>query len=274
MKITVGSKWVAKDGSGTALVIVKEIKDSKVHYIYDGGTGFTHILPAMVFMGGFEPKTDTGDDIVIGSRWVWSNNVGSVEVEVIDVAVDEDGDVIVTSKDKSGALDFDMLHNFREHYKPVPRDTKDDITVGSIWKNKEDGEEVYVESIDDSVWPVKFNSLDGDGEYANDVDGFLEQHEFISVGKPESISASSILSTAKDMLGERGKQYDTNGEERSMAKIVASFNAKTGRDLTELEGWLFMTDLKAVRALAGGSMDCFIDGAAYFALAGESVGEK
>lgn len=207
--------------------------------------------------------------ITVGSKWVGKNNKGEIEIHgvypngLIEYSYTLNPDRFF-STNKKGILE----------YFSSKTDTKDDITVGSVWKNKEDGEEVYVESIDDSVWPVKFNSLDGDGEYANDVDGFLEQHEFISVGKPESISASSILSTAKDMLGERGKQYDTNGEERSMAKIVASFNAKTGRDLTELEGWLFMTDLKAVRALAGGSMDCFIDGAAYFALAGESVGEK
>src|SRR5699024_10326524 len=147
-----------------------------------------------------------------------------------------DGDMIHYLYDGGSGITYSVpVSCFLEFFEPATAvDTKDDITVGSIWKNKEDGEEVYVESIDDSVWPVNFNSLDGDGEYANDVDGFLEQHEFISVGKPESIvgvsysddepttvSASSILSTAKDMLGERGKQYDTNGEERSMAKIVA-----------------------------------------------------
>lgn len=221
------------------------------------------------------------------------------------------------------------------------------IKVGSVWLGREDGDLVYVESTDGSIWNINFNSLDDEHEYANDTEGFLKQYAFVCdskddicepvepVGlgsvainelwkancdgtvckvidievddgvtwivtenddaveadrlsdffksyeffssekpKPVSASANAILATASDMLGERGKQYDTNGEERSMAKIVASFNAKTGRDLTELEGWLFMTDLKAVRALAGGSMDCFVDGAAYFALAGESVGEK
>ncbi len=147
--------------------------------------------------------------IRLGSKWT----LGTIEVEVIDVAVNADGIKIVTTETEDGDMDYDTLDFFLENYEPVFEPSR---TVG----------------------------------------------------------ASSILATASDMLGERGKQYDTNGEERSMAKIVASFNAKTGRDLSELEGWLFMTDLKAVRALAGGSMDCFVDGAAYFALAGESVGDK
>ena len=146
----------------------------------------------------------------------------------------------------------------------------DDITVGSIWDGKCGEGEVKVNFFNHHY--VNYSYLtDEDGDFDMKHDDFRFYFSPISP-KPVGASANAILATASYMLGERGKQYDTNGEERSMAKIVASFNAKTGRDLTELEGWLFMTDLKAVRALAGGSMDCFVDGAAYFALAGESIG--
>ncbi len=63
----------------------------------------------------------------------------------------------------------------------------------------------------------------------------------------QSSTASDLLKQAEQLLTERGKQYDTSGQERSSAKIVAAFNTITGRDLTPGEGWLFLMLLKAVR---------------------------
>lgn len=60
-------------------------------------------------------------------------------------------------------------------------------------------------------------------------------------------TATQLLNRAAELLDERGKQYDQPTGERSMAKTVAAFNAITGRDLTEREGWEFMLVLKQVR---------------------------
>lgn len=68
---------------------------------------------------------------------------------------------------------------------------------------------------------------------------------FTPVKQPST--APDLLNQAAALLAERGKQYDTSGQERSAAKIVAAFNAITGRDLTPGEGWLFLMMLKAVR---------------------------
>ncbi|EDK7779789.1 hypothetical protein CKS97_19985 [Salmonella enterica subsp. enterica serovar Java] len=68
---------------------------------------------------------------------------------------------------------------------------------------------------------------------------------FTPVQQPST--ASDLLNQAIQLLTERGKQYDTSGQERSSAKIVAAFNTITGRDLTPGEGWLFLMLLKAVR---------------------------
>lgn len=68
---------------------------------------------------------------------------------------------------------------------------------------------------------------------------------FIPVEQPST--APELLNQAAQLLAERGQQYDKSGNERSAAKIVAAFNAVTGRDLTPGEGWLFLTLLKAVR---------------------------
>lgn len=68
---------------------------------------------------------------------------------------------------------------------------------------------------------------------------------FAPVQQPST--APELLNQAAQLLTERGKQYDTSGQERSSAKIVATFNTITGRDLTPGEGWLFLMLLKAVR---------------------------
>lgn len=65
--------------------------------------------------------------------------------------------------------------------------------------------------------------------------------------------------------------YD-KGQERSIPKVVAAFNAITGKDMTAEEGWLFQILLKCVRSQAGDyKPDNYDDGSAYFALMGEQA---
>lgn len=87
------------------------------------------------------------------------------------------------------------------------------------------------------------------------------------------MSASEILRAAAATIDQRGTERDQPGGERSMSRTVAAFNALTGHQLSERDGWLFMVALKAARATATpvGRPDDYLDGAAYFALAGESV---
>jgi uncharacterized membrane protein len=60
-------------------------------------------------------------------------------------------------------------------------------------------------------------------------------------------TAPEYLRRAAEIMDERGKQYDSPGGERSMGRCVTAFNALTGRDLTEAEGWLLLQILKDVR---------------------------
>lgn len=84
------------------------------------------------------------------------------------------------------------------------------------------------------------------------------------------ITAPDLLNQASEAIGDRAAQRDMPQGERSMARTVAAFNALTGHDITERDGWLFMAALKASRATAGAlRLDDYIDGAAYMALAGE-----
>lgn len=61
------------------------------------------------------------------------------------------------------------------------------------------------------------------------------------------MTASQLLNRAAEIMRQRADEYDQPTGERSMAKTVAAFNAITGRDLTEREGWEFMLVLKQVR---------------------------
>ncbi|UZV39839.1 hypothetical protein [Xanthomonas virus PB119] len=82
--------------------------------------------------------------------------------------------------------------------------------------------------------------------------------------------ASEILQAGINTLGQRAADRDVQ-EERSMARVVALFNLKHGMQMTEAQGWNFMTTLKEVRALTGGKFrpDDYIDQVNYIALEAE-----
>lgn len=65
--------------------------------------------------------------------------------------------------------------------------------------------------------------------------------------EPEGISAPTFLEKALGHINERAATYDQPEGERSMGATVEAFNAITGRDLQESEGWLLLQILKDVR---------------------------
>lgn len=85
------------------------------------------------------------------------------------------------------------------------------------------------------------------------------------------VNAEGFLRDAAETMAERGKQYDSPQGERSMGKTVQAFNTITGQDLTEAQGWLFMSVLKKVRQYqAGAHLDSCVDDVAYTALFAEA----
>lgn len=85
-------------------------------------------------------------------------------------------------------------------------------------------------------------------------------------------NAHDFLNQANRQLMERASQRDSPDGERSMRRCVAAFNALYGTDLTETQGWQFMSLLKKARAAQGAYReDDYVDDAAYAALAGESA---
>ena len=84
-------------------------------------------------------------------------------------------------------------------------------------------------------------------------------------------SATDLLQSAYDQIRDRASERDTEAE-RSMCSSVNAFNALYGTNLTEEQGWMFMVFLKAARAKGGRvRVDDYVDGSAYFALAGEAA---
>ena len=88
--------------------------------------------------------------------------------------------------------------------------------------------------------------------------------------------APELLGRAARHMHDRAATYDTLGGERSMGKAVRAFNAITGRELTEAEGWLLLQVLKDVRLFtrpnyhADSAEDCI----AYAALKAEAKSKE
>ena len=80
-----------------------------------------------------------------------------------------------------------------------------------------------------------------------------------------------VLQTAFNTIHQRAADRDVK-QERSMAATVKAFNAIHGTNLTESQGWSFMTLLKMKRSFTGDVFrdDDFVDEAAYTALRAES----
>lgn len=88
----------------------------------------------------------------------------------------------------------------------------------------------------------------------------------------QPLTAIQLLSAGRDILEERAREYERPEGERSTQAIVTAFNAITGRDLKESEGWLFLQLLKNVRlfSVKGYHADSGIDGINYAALMAEA----
>lgn len=84
--------------------------------------------------------------------------------------------------------------------------------------------------------------------------------------------APELLGRAARHMHDRASVYDKPEGERSMGRAVTAFNAITGNNLSESEGWLFMAMLKAVRGFTRESYhaDSFEDLIAYTALLAEA----
>lgn len=89
-------------------------------------------------------------------------------------------------------------------------------------------------------------------------------------------SAAELLKKAGDIMGQRAKDYDSQGGERSMGAVAKMFNLATKREgaaaISESEAWLVMALLKMVRdrSTPDGHQDSCEDLVSYASLYGEA----
>ena len=144
--------------------------------------------------------------------------------------------------------------------------------MSDIWQGKNNEGDIVVSPMDNGL--ISYSYTENPTE-SFEI-GVKELYEFFEPKntKDDTPKAVQILNEAMAAMAERGQSYDTNGDgvERSMGKVVDMFNTLTGHELTEEQGWDFMILLKLVRASQGYKADNYVDGSAYFSLAGEAAG--
>ena len=85
------------------------------------------------------------------------------------------------------------------------------------------------------------------------------------------MDANQFLSGAAEGVIDRSSIRD-DGNIKSMHRTAAMFNALTGNELSERDGWLFLATVKLCRSQQGQfHSDDYIDACAYIALAGEAA---
>jgi len=107
--------------------------------------------------------------------------------------------------------------------------------------------------------------------YLHEIDTMEEVAPSKDRGSSDA-SADYYLKQAYHHLKNRATLRDSPEGERSMATCVEAFNAVTGKELTETEGWMFMIQLKLARSRNGKyHEDDYEDIVAYAALMAESA---
>lgn len=86
----------------------------------------------------------------------------------------------------------------------------------------------------------------------------------------DEITAESLMKKAAEVMRKRAIQYDQEGGERSLPKVVKAFNALTDMNMSEADAALFMVLLKIVRGRNSKHEDSAVDGVAYMSLYAEA----
>lgn len=90
-------------------------------------------------------------------------------------------------------------------------------------------------------------------------------------------TSSDFLQAAIYVQAERAKEYEQEGGERSMGRMVSAFEAITGIALTQAEGFLFLQILKDVRQWQNPGKyheDSALDCVSYAALKAEALAAR
>lgn len=133
----------------------------------------------------------------------------------------------------------------------------------------DDEAEVFDDPAAEHARPFSFDIAGYAEAYSKILDDALREQDRLDR------SAHHYLEQADAELADRAASRDAGDGERSMARAVAAFNTLYGHELTETEGWQFMSILKKSRGAEGAYReDDYVDDVAYAALAAESAWEE
>jgi hypothetical protein len=148
------------------------------------------------------------------------------------------------------------------------------------------GSTPYIAHIDELAFMPNADVTSPSDTLGEKVDDVIANKDENLTSVDQSVGTESIkfivkdsiwfLDEAKRIQEERGAIYDSTGstKERSMGKTVIAFNAITGKDLTEAEGWLLQQLLKDARQWANPTvfhLDSATDGVSYSSLKAEAL---
>lgn len=183
--IKVGDTWEHKTISGH-YVAVSEISNNEV--FYHNEIGYPKIAKTSVFLENYnfysskkevevsilgnEPSISVGD--------VWKHKI-KIDCYV-KVGMVTNGEVFYVNENggQKGVESNDQFLTFYSLYKSA----EPTVAVGSVWRCKEDGELVYIESDDNGFfWNLDFSPLGETDMYADNTDDFLSNYEFVCDSK-------------------------------------------------------------------------------------------
>lgn len=148
-------------------------------------------------------------DIIIGGKWINKDDETTIAVDsvwkhkiktdcYVKVGMVSNGEVFHVNEN-GGKKEVEDIYDFLDFYS-LHKSADQVIAVDSVWRHKEDGELVYIESDDGtSCWNLNFSPLGEADMYADDTKGFLSQYEFVCDSKYDSSLAFNAPSVAPDM---------------------------------------------------------------------------
>lgn len=100
-----------------------------------------------------------------------------------------------------------------------------------------------------------------------------DNEELLYISEQATKPAAAILQEGLSILSERGKQYGSDGEERSFPQVAQAFTALTGKQLVGSDVCLILALVKQVRQYAQLRYhhDSAVDGVNYLALQAEEL---
>lgn len=128
-------------------------------------------------------------------------------------------------------------------------------------------------------WPESEERVNIIGQNGNDglvyqnVEKCFDEQLSKQTGGLVGLSAATILQEGLSILSERGKQYGSEGEERSFPQVAQAFSAITGKQLVGSDVCLILALVKQVRQYAQPRYhhDSAVDGVNYLALQAEEL---